>query len=262
MDGNRDSENQRSRSTCRTNGARAARRASLTSRFSTRGVQSDVKVQTAFSIAAVHRVFSSFVGEKKYLVESIGLGGIMKVHPQTKFSRLLVLWIVRNMDPWTGMVRLANGEELPVTEIDVELVLGLTRGKEIIKCGMPVSANDVARVRTALMINDSTEITLGYLEKVLVKDYGVRMTTREAIAFKIAAILYADAYYLAPKGTKAKVNQSLFRYITDAAMIEGFNWCAYVLRTLINSSRRAQEALSLGETKVTLDGCLFFWVVR
>lgn len=185
----------------------------------------------------------------------------MKIHPQPKFPRLLVLWLVRHMDQMTGTIRLANGEELPVAEGDVQLVFGLPRGNRVLRGRMPVSQSHVAKIKNALMMKQGQEMTLGYLEKLLVKDYGLMMSTREREAFKIAAVLYADAYFLAPKGTKAKVNQDLFRYISEAAFIEGFNWCSYVLRVLIDSTKKVQEALQMGEAKVTLGGCLLFWVV-
>lgn len=199
--------------------------------------------------------------EKKSIVESIGFAGLMKIHPQSRFSRLLVLRLVRNMDPVTGAIRLQNGEELPVDEADVGMVLGIPRGCKKISCGMPVSQSHVAKVKASLMIKQGKEITLTYLEKILVKDYGLKMSTREREAFKVAAVLYADAYFLAPKGAKAKVNQDLLIYVSEPAFIEGFNWCGYVLQVLIDSTRRAQEALRVGETKVTLDGYLFFWLV-
>lgn len=97
------------------------------------------------------------------------------------------------------------------------------------------------------MIREGVDITLGYLEKVLIKDYGTKMSTREREAFKIAAMLYADAYFIGPKGTKAKVNHDLYRYISEPAFIPTLNWCDYALRVITDSTKRAQAALRRGE---------------
>lgn len=145
---------------------------------------------------------------------------------------------------------------------DVELVMGVPSKEKLITCGAPVTQNDVARVKSTLMVRQGMEITLGYLEKVLVKDYGTKMSRKEIEAFKIAAVLYADAYFIGPKGTKAKVDQELYRYVSDPSVIGNLNWSEYVLRVLNESTKRAQAMMRQGESKATLEGCLFFWLVR
>lgn len=61
-----------------------------------------VKLNSAFSLNKVHSVFTSFVGEKKDLVQEFGFGGLMAVHRQPKFSRILAFWLVSNMDSATN----------------------------------------------------------------------------------------------------------------------------------------------------------------
>lgn len=88
------------------------------------------------------------------------------------------------------------------------------------------------------------------------------MSIREKEAFKVAFVLCADAYFLGPRGGKARVNQELYRNLVNPEMIGEFNWCAYVLCCLVQASKRIQQAIQQGNMTVTLDGCLLFPVVR
>ncbi|CAN6205475.1 unnamed protein product [Urochloa humidicola] len=219
------------------------------------------QVQTVFSVDAVHRVFSLFNEEKRKIVESIGFGGLLKLHPQVKFPRLLVLWLVRNMDPNTGTISLSNGDKLPVNERDVHLVLGLPHTKKTVERAFPLSMNDVSRVKEILMLGHGVDITLENIKTILQIDYGSKMTERQIEAFKVAVVLYADAYFMGPKGAKVRVNQEILRNLTNTACIEQLNWCGYVLGLLLQSAKRVQKSVNSGKKSVILDGCLFFWVV-
>lgn len=185
----------------------------------------------------------------------------MKLQPQVKFPRLLVLWLVSKMDADTGAVTLRNGEKLTVTEKDVQIVLGLPHTNMLVACSFPIPTDVICRVRDILMLGPEEEITLECLKVILLHDYGRNMTIREIEAFKVALVLYVDAYFMGPKGAKVKVNQEIFRNVTDTECIGKLNWCGYVLRMLLQSARRVQKSMMTLNKTVTLDGCLFFWVV-
>lgn len=104
------------------------------------------QVQTVFSVDAIHRVFSTFNNEKRAIVKSIGFEALLKLYPQVKFPRLLVLWLLRNMDADNRTIFLGSGDNLPVTEGDVDLVLGLPRSEKDVKRGFPGSSRDLNTV--------------------------------------------------------------------------------------------------------------------
>jgi hypothetical protein len=83
-----------------------------------------VKLYSAFSLNKVHRVFSSFLGEKKDLD---GFSGLMTVHKQPKISRRLAFCPLHNMDAATSSLVLRVGVKIKTTDSDVQLVLGVTK---------------------------------------------------------------------------------------------------------------------------------------
>ncbi|PUZ39841.1 hypothetical protein GQ55_9G375200 [Panicum hallii var. hallii] len=105
------------------------------------------------------------------------------------------------------------------------------------------------------------DVTLEYVESVLLRDYGTQMTEKEVEAFKVATVLYGDTYFIARKGAKASINQEMYKIITETESIPHLNWCGYVLGILLHSAKRVQRSLASGNKTVTLDGCLSFWVV-
>lgn len=111
------------------------------------------------------------------------------------------------------------------------------------------------------MLGNGEDLTLEYIEILLLHDYGNPKTAREVEAVKIAVVLYADAYFMAPKGVKVKINQEIFKSLTWTDFIGQLNWCGYVLRLLLHSAKIVQMSMISGHKTVTLDGCLFFWVV-
>jgi hypothetical protein len=105
------------------------------------------------------------------------------------------------------------------------------------------------------------DVTLEYIESVLLRDYGTQMTEKEVEAFKVATVLYADTYFMARKGAKARINQEMYKIITETESISHLNRCGYVLGILLHSAKRVQRSLASRNKTVTLDGCLSFWVV-
>lgn len=111
------------------------------------------------------------------------------------------------------------------------------------------------------MLKNEAEINLECVEQILTRDYGSKMTIREKEAFKVAFVLCADAYFLGPKGAKPKINNDMCKNLAKPALIGEFNWCSYVLGSLLQGSQRVKESIRYNTKTVTLDGCLLFAVV-
>lgn len=182
--------------------------------------------------------------------------------PLSMFPRLLVLWLIRNMDTQTGTITITSGEKLTVAAIDVNLVLGIPHGGKPVTYGKQLDPDEFTRLRTVLMMKDGAEITLKDLEKILLRNSGNNMSEAEAVAFKVALLLYLDAYFLAPKENTVKINYELFRSIEDTNNVHRLNWSRYVLDILLQSAKRVQRSLGSENRTATLEGCLLFWVVR
>lgn len=219
------------------------------------------KIATSFSVTSLNTTFSRFNTGKKELVQGIGFHIILKLMPQSKFPRQVALWVIRNLKCTNGEITVGERGQIRANESDVELVLGIPRKTNIVKCGCDLSELDICRMRKVMLLNNDEEITVECVEVILTRDYGSKMSIREREAFKVAFVLYVDAYFLGPQGAKAKINQDMFTNLTNSDSIAEMNWCGYVLNCLIQSSMRVKQSFKARNKTVTLEGCLLFAVV-
>lgn len=203
----------------------------------------NIKINSPFSIIALHTVFSKFGTEKRAILETIGFSGLTKVHKQRLPSRKLILSLLRNMDPKSASLELKNSAKLTMQDKDVNIVLGIPYSGKHVKLRSR-SSDDIQKVKAVLMLQPDSEITIEAVRHILLKDYGRKMEPNETKAFKVAAILYADSCFIGPRGEKGKINKDILSHLADPSKIIGTNWAAYVISVLRESSRKVQQSLT------------------
>lgn len=207
----------------------------------------------------MHDVFNSFGPEKRSLIDSIGLGGLFKVHKQRLQCRDLLLHLLSNMDPQSGTIRLKRGE-LTMKEKDVNLILGIPyRGDDVIMFSRCPPAID--KLKALLLIDSESDITFESVLAILVREYGRKMNCQERDAFKVAAMIFVDSCFLGPRGSNRTINKDILKHIADHSNIRTTNWSGYVLNVLKLSAYKVQQSLMAGNKTVLLEGCLLFLLV-
>ncbi|KAL6639065.1 hypothetical protein ACP70R_022795 [Stipagrostis hirtigluma subsp. patula] len=230
---------------------------SMESKADSRGIdRPSVKINSSFSVNRVVRVFGTFNGEKAELVKEIGFGGLMHLRKQDRFDRQFALWLLSSMDHTNGSFRMKDGSILEITDFDVHLVLGLPFGGDPVYVSSKCARRELDKIKAILMIPQSSDVCVDYLEDLLVRAYCTPMSVRDRNAFKVAAVLFADAYFLRPHGTAVKVNQGIFGNLVDIASICNKDWSSYVLRGLKRACCRLQHGLRHENKSIILDGCL------
>lgn len=218
-----------------------------------------LRINSYFSLTTMHDAFMKFDSEKRGLLNSIGMGGLLKVHKQRLQCRNLLLSLLSNMDPDTGTITLKNGELTP-KDRDVNLVLGIPyKGIEV----SPLSRSPgvIDKVKGILLLGRDSDITIEVVHEILLRDYGRKMNRQERDAFKVAAMLFVDSCFLGPRGCKRKINKDILQHVADPLNICKTNWSGYVLRVLRQTASKVQQNLRVGNKSVLLEGCLFFLLV-
>ncbi|TVU03795.1 hypothetical protein EJB05_50642, partial [Eragrostis curvula] len=151
---------------------------------------------------------------------------------------------------------------IPVVDYDVKLVLGLPDA--CFSKLRPSTAVSLAMniVKGILKLSRTAEITLDYVESLLVKEYDGKMSIKDKEAFKVAVVLFVDAYLFSPSSGQAKINNSVCPYLVNPNSIDKVNWSAYVLRAVKEASRKVKKSLASGNKSVSLDCCLILLQVR
>ncbi|TVU00962.1 hypothetical protein EJB05_53619, partial [Eragrostis curvula] len=162
------------------------------------------------------------------------------------------------MDYSSGVLVLRDGVRLKITDLDVHLVLGLPYESSTTQNRGILSLRSSDIVKGILRLGNSMEIGMEYLEEILTRDYNGKMSTKERQAFKVAVVLFVDAYLFAPKGPQPKANYALFPDLVDPNAISKVNWSGYVIKNIKKASRKVQQALLNGNKCATLDCCLIF----
>lgn len=219
-----------------------------------------LRINTPFSLKTLHNVFASFDSEKRALIHSIGFGGLLKVHNQRLQCRDLILYLLRSMDPNTGIIQLSSGE-LTVNDKDVHLVLGIPLGgQEVNLCARSHGVLD--KVKRSLLLDSDCEVNMEVVIGILLKEYGRKLNAKEREAFKVAAVIFADSCFLGPRGDQRRINKDILEHVADSVSIRQTNWSGYVLGVLRQSASKIQHNLFMGHKTVILDGCLLFLLVR
>lgn len=77
---------------------------------------------------------------------------------------------------------------------DVQLVLGLPSTEDGLGGSKLFSAQAHQAVKAILGLGKNSKITLDYVESLLTREYCGKMSTNERNAFKVAVVIFADAY--------------------------------------------------------------------
>ncbi|KAE8787563.1 hypothetical protein D1007_38500 [Hordeum vulgare] len=171
--------------------------------------------------------------EKRRLVEEMKLGGLMHIPKITRTNR----------------------RDTPFDDKDVDKVLGVPgEGATINKNQAP---HVLSSVRQTLGIS-SSETRISVIEEIVKKEYGRKMTKAESDAFKVAYVVCAVTYVLAPP---LKHNYFMTDYwggLHTPGLIHMYNWGKYVLEEVLISAGRVKSELLGGKVKSNLSGCTFF----
>jgi hypothetical protein len=225
------------------------------------GQESKVMISTAFSMLSLFKISSRLNDEKKEIIQSIGFGSLISLPEFKLFPRQIVLWLLSNLDTLNGAIKLRDGDLIPFSSRDVDIVLGISsRGKCVIGED-DTSLATPYRKKSLLLLRSGEEPTIRNLESIILKDYGRGMSAKEKEAFKLAFVLYVEAVFLGAKGRNPKVNSELLKKFCDISAITQLDWSDYVVRCLKDSARKVQLSLLNGNRNITIEGCLYFLLV-
>lgn len=204
----------------------------------------------------VSEVFNYLSGQQSAIVRHIGFKGLLSVPRSLELDENLSLWLLKNLDTSSMTLTTDSGASLPLRNVDVHLVLGIPfQGKPVVYDENP-SSESVITLKNYLSLDDSpTSLTLSWLQHILTKKYSGSMSLPEMRAFKIAAVLYSMALFLAPRPPRPKFPIGLTTTALHHAQLNEFNWARHVIEALKHSANQVQSQLREGKESVVLYGC-------
>lgn len=221
-----------------------------------------LKMTDGIYCSKVQELFASFRGEKSFLIQSVGFGGLLKVPPLHPIDREFTLWLLENFDTTTNSVVL-NGstKSLPFRDLDASLVLGIPYKGEI-EPTIEKNCDVTLEIRKLLLIqDDSGPITLDKLEEILRRDHLGGMTKPEQMAFKVAAVLFSSAFWVGSWNVNIDIVVDLMKHLVHPEKIANTNWSNYVVKSIQRAAQQVQNQLHFGCSEITFSCCLHSLVV-
>ncbi|KAI4979757.1 hypothetical protein ZWY2020_016510 [Hordeum vulgare] len=196
--------------------------------------------------------------EKRRLVEEMKLGGLMHIPKITRTNRYQQMWVLSKVDEKASAIIVDGRRDTPFDDKDAEKVLGVPgEGATINKNQAP---HVLSSVRQTLGIS-SSETRISVIEEIVKKEYGRKMTKEESDAVKVAFVVCAVTYVLAPP---LKHNYFMTDYwggLHTPGLKHMYNSGKYIREEVLISAGRVKSELLGGKVKSNLSGCTFFMQV-
>ncbi|XP_059658831.1 uncharacterized protein LOC132305169 [Cornus florida] len=170
------------------------------------------------SISKFINTISKLGEEKRKDVADIGFGNLLNLQCQHFFTTFFD-YIIGHLEIQKWRIKLEDNQYLPINAIDVHNILGLLAGITDVPTCQLIKANWISEdgYRSGLHVN-------ALMEKVEQSESGED--------FKRAFVLFACATFLTPNGHYSAHVKEL-KAVHNVNEIKSYNWCTYVLETLM-----------------------------
>ncbi|CAN6198284.1 unnamed protein product [Urochloa humidicola] len=218
------------------------------------------KFHGSFSSKRVGQLISKLNEEKKEIVRSIGLGGLLEMRPKMHHSRHLIFWLVKHLDVQQMRLCIPGRPKIALTDQSVERILGIrSAGIPLTDGGRVLNKEVRTQLSKAFRTEDTTVLpTVEDAKKVLVRRYKNRMTDAQRGTFAMAMAAYCCAHMLGPEDRSAKVPNGVWHFISDPGLLRHCNWAAYVLSVIKRNALQIQSNLFLHPKSIRLGGCWLY----
>ncbi|VAH03642.1 unnamed protein product [Triticum turgidum subsp. durum] len=216
------------------------------------------------SVTKVVSIVSSFNEYKRFLVNEIGWGGILKLPALARLNLRFSKWWMSRLDGPSMSVHLNATKRLRFWPGDVHKVFGVPCGpKNILGPDGQCSETTIQFLRSVLGMPKKGNQVLKAAESNLTRPLSEHCSSNlEKDCFKMAFVIFVIGHLLAPSN---KHDTSIIDYwgeIANTDRIADFDWCNYVLSDLISASQQVQSDMRNNKLKTHLQGCHVFLQIR
>uniref|UniRef100_A0ACD5WGR3 Uncharacterized protein n=1 Tax=Avena sativa TaxID=4498 RepID=A0ACD5WGR3_AVESA len=221
-----------------------------------------VKVHFHGYLSKVVDVLSSFDDQKTEILRSMKFQGLLNLAKFPKFDLYFCLWLMTKVDCSRCSIRMNERQEIPIRDIDVGHILELPWYGQEMFVQTESNSQTVSQVLQKLRQSDSkANLTVGYLEEILRKNYGGIMTKEQIDAFKIAFVVFSMSNVLCTGGNPKSIPLGLLQFLTVPDEIHMFNWCLLLRRYMVSWCHLVQQQVRMRSTSITIGGCFLLPMV-
>ncbi|SPT19607.1 unnamed protein product [Triticum aestivum] len=207
-------------------------------------------------------VIQKFDDYKKWLVEQIGFGGMLKLPAVQKLSLKCSAWIMSRVSVSRREIKLRDNKVLRFFTEDVHKVFGIPCGHRSVK-GRDAIINPEAVhfIKTTLQMDKTGVHSLRAAENFLLRDINENSSKLEKDCFQIAFVIFVTGHVLAPTTKHNYATIDYWGAIANTEAIVQFNWCEYVLLQLLDAVKKLKSDMLDNNQSTNLTGCHFFFQI-
>lgn len=211
------------------------------------------------SVKHVVEVIRSFNEYKRFLVTSIGFGGMLDLQMLQTLNLKFSAWTMSKVSTSRRAIVLAANKVLKFWPEDVHKVFGIPCGHRNIK-GRDghIKPEAVQFIKTALGMDKKGLHSLRAVEDFLRRDISESSSKLEKDCFQIAFVIFVMGHVLAPTTKHDYATIDFWGALADTETISQFNWCEYVIQAMLAGVKRLKNDIRSGNPVSNLVGCHFF----
>ncbi|PNT73305.1 hypothetical protein BRADI_2g56840v3, partial [Brachypodium distachyon] len=203
-------------------------------------------------------IIKKFNAIKRQLVKEIGFGRLLELPLWNSVSRIFSTWLLRHVDCIDLAIVMDSIRRLPFVPQDVNRVFGIPCGhRDVLGPETKISDATMAYIREQAGIS-MTKISLKDAEKIVLMDLSEESTRLQKDAFKMAFVIIVMGHLLSPSTKYDHVNTDFLGALRCSEEIGEYNWCAYVLKGIIEAAQKLQADLSMNKVVSNIFGCHIF----
>ncbi|KAH6808346.1 hypothetical protein C2S51_029454 [Perilla frutescens var. frutescens] len=171
--------------------------------------------------------------EQKKAVEELGFGSILHLDVRI-IPKKLSYWLVDNVDPQSKEIKLNNGRRLRFDAEDVSLILGFPRGpQKLAKMRRSEPSSMVDKFRNKLG-KDYNRISVSYVRDEMLKERDGGEWFRRLFMVLLTCCMIENS-------GNGYVFCQLLHYFDEVNMVREYDWCDYVVRSLVDAAIQWQQ---------------------
>ncbi|XP_037456665.1 uncharacterized protein LOC119327668 [Triticum dicoccoides] len=211
------------------------------------------------SVKHAVEVIQTFDEYKRWLVQEIGFGGMLKLPMRQKLNLKFSAWTMSKVSVFQRAIILSELKKLKFWPEDVHKVFGIPCGHRSIR-GRDghITPDAIQFIKKTLGMDKKGVHSLRAAEEFLLRDVSETSSKLEKDCFQIAFVIFVMGHVLAPTTKHDYATIDFWGALANTETISQFNLCEYVLQCLLEAVRRLKKDMLSNNPGTNLVGCHLF----